>query len=620
MCGIAGCVARPGERPDDAALRRMADAIAHRGPDDTGVEVVDSVGLVHTRLAIVDPSPAGHAPMEHPDGDWWLTYNGEVFNHVDLRAELPEVPWRGGSDTETLLHALAAWGEDAIPRCNGLFAYAALDRRRRRLLLVRDRFGVKPLYWARHAGRLWFASEMRPLLEVGIPRVPRADVLAHAVEVGWANGPLTPVEAIARVTPGTFLEVDLDTLVARERRWYEPVETVDAEWMAALAKAPRPQLVAAVEDALRTSVRRRLMADVPVGTMCSGGLDSSLVTAFAAEAGTVHAFNAAVVDQPGYDEGPWARRVADALGVELHTVELTAESWRAGLVETVRHIEYPLNHESSVPMAQIAGRARNEGMKVLLSGEGADELFGGYGWLHHHDFADFAARRRPAQRAARTLLRALQRRGVLAARTIPDPRPGPGPGVNAYERATIDRGIGAYAHHRRVRRRLEGKLAADLGLYLPHLLNRQDKSTMMRSIETRVPFLDPDLVALALNLPLEARLEPERKAPLRTIAARRLPPGVARREKLGFGFEVGPYLDDAVRPDFLAEGRLREVLGRGADEWRREAPAMLGALLPLSAEIWCRAVLDGEAVEEVEEALWKPGAARAAAAARWVSG
>ena len=144
MCGIAGCVVAAGARPDEEALRRMSAALRHRGPDDDGVAVVGGVGLVHRRLAIVDPSPAGHCPMEHPDGRWWLTYNGEVFNHLELRRSLPAVRWRGGSDTETLLHALAAWDVAAVERCNGLFAYAALDRERRRLLLVRDRFGVKP--------------------------------------------------------------------------------------------------------------------------------------------------------------------------------------------------------------------------------------------------------------------------------------------------------------------------------------------------------------------------------------------------------------------------------------------------------------------------------------------
>src|SRR5437588_8179774 len=269
MCRIAGCVGAEGTRPDEGALERMAAALGHRGPDDRGIETVGNVGLVHTRLAIVDPTPAGHQPMGDRDSGWWLSYNGEVFNHLALRSELDGAGWRSGTDTETLLRALETWGEDAVPRCNGLFAFAALDSRRGRLLLVRDRFGVKPLYVARHAGALWFASELRALLAVGVPPRARRDLLAHSVAYGWANGRETPLEGIDRVLPGTLLDVELATLTVDERRWYDPAAAVDRERSATLASRPRTELAAEVEAALRASVRRRLMADVPLGAMCS---------------------------------------------------------------------------------------------------------------------------------------------------------------------------------------------------------------------------------------------------------------------------------------------------------------------------------------------------------------
>jgi asparagine synthase (glutamine-hydrolysing) len=347
------------------------------------------------------------------------------------------------------------------------------------------------------------------------------------------------------------------------------------------------------------------MADVPLGTMCSGGLDSSLITALAAEAGTVHAFNARIVDQPEWDEGRWAAEVAERVGVELHTVEMTAADWRADLVDVVRHVEYPLTHESSVPMAAIARLACEQGIKVLLSGEGADELFGGYSWTHHHAFADFGARGRPPAAAARAALRALQRRGVLAGRAIPDPMPGPSEEVNAFERAVHDRALRAYAHHSGARRRLEAGLAADLSTYLPHLLNRQDKTTMRHSIETRVPFLDPEVVALALNMPLERRVEPERKAPLREIGRRLLPASVAEREKVGFGFDVARYLGGAVREEFLRDGLLRDELGVPRAGWDGRVPEMCASLGPLTAEIWLRAVARGDSADDVDETLWR---------------
>src|SRR4051812_5927241 len=587
MCGIAGCIVAPGRETDRAALERMADALAHRGPDDRGVEVVGPVGLVATRLSIVDVSPAGHQPMGSADGAWWIAYNGEVFNHLELRERLGPREWHGGSDTETVLAALEAWGDDALPRFNGLFGFAALDRARKRVLLARDRFGVKPLYLARHDGAVWFASEIRALLATGVSARPRPDVLAHAVGYGWAEGPQTPLAGSEGVAPGSLVEVELGSLETAERSWYEPPVAVDAERAAALAEQPRGDLARELEEELRAAVRRRLMADVPVGTMCSGGLDSSLIAAFARDDHPdIRAYNAAVADQPEIDEGPWAERVAEALGIELRTVVLTAEAWRAGLVETALHNEHPLVHESSVPMAMIAGLAHDDGVKVLLSGEGADELFGGYDWVHGLQAREWAAR------GPLRLARAARRRS----RHVEQP---------PYERAVHERALAAYAHHRGARRRYEAALLASLRTYLPHLLNRQDKNTMQRSIETRVPFLDPAVARFALNLPLELRVEPERKALLRDVAAGVLPREVAERPKVGFGFDMGRYLA-AARPEFLGDGALREVLGVARADWGTRVGELRGQplLLATTAEILLRGLTGGESPAAIDRALW----------------
>ena len=573
----------------------MARALGHRGPDDTGIEVYGNVALVHRRLAIVDPSPAGHQPMRLGDG-WALTYNGEVFNHLELRDDLPADGWRGGSDTETLVRALGEWGEEAIPRLNGLFAFAALAPGGRRLLLVRDRLGVKPLYYARHEGALWFASEQRALLAAGIPARPRSDVIRHAVIPGWLNGEVTPLEGILRLTPGTVAEVDCETLELVTRRWWRPATLVDPTRAAELARRSRAEQVEAVQDALRTSVRRRLMADVPVGTLCSGGIDSALITLYAAEAQPgVLALNASIVDQPEFDEARWARQAAERAGAELHTVELSADAFRAGLVRTVEHHEYPLIHPGSVGMVALADLARSNGAKVLLSGEGADELFGGYEWRARADKALFAARRAP-WRAVRAFVRRRRER--------PD-EPAPG-AVAAFEEAVREDARLAYGHHRGVRRRLEAALAADLELYLGHLLNRQDKCTMAGSVETRVPFLDPDVIGLALNLPLEARIEPQRKGVLRDLVRAHFGDAMADRPKRGFDFDAKALIEARADPAFLERGRLREVLATPEDEWvggLRSMPAWWS--LPVwTAEIWCRLVLDGTPRDEVEAALW----------------
>lgn len=587
----------------------MVRSLAHRGPDDSGVAVVGNVGLIHTRLAIVDPTPAGHQPMLDDSGQWAIIYNGEIFNHRELREELPPLSYRGGSDTETLLHGLICSGESFIQRCNGLYAFAALDRRQGRLLLVRDRFGVKPLYFARHRGALWFASEIGALLAAGIPRRPCMDIVRHVLATGWVNGDETPIDGVRRVLPGTMVEVDLASLNVSSRTWYDPADAVDPELVAELANIDRAAAVEMVEAALRTAVRRRLMADVPVGTMCSGGIDSSLVAKFARdEQPAIHAFNASVSDQPDVDEASWAELVANHIGIELHTVRMTAETWRAELVDVVRHIEYPLVHESSVPMSQIARLARSRGVKVLLSGEGADELFGGYPWRHARDYADFAARHQPLHRRSIRALRSTYRRRQRVRGTgsaLDGAGAGPAQGPVEFERAVGDRALRAYAMASGPRRRLAAGLLADLGTYLPHLLNRQDKSTMRCSIETRVPFLDPDLVRLVINMPLEHRVEAQRKGVLRDLTVRHLPPSIAERPKVGFGFDILSYVDGALRPEFLNDGSLRELLGVSSAEWPAETHRAFTALTALTMEIWCRLMLDGSSVESVERELWR---------------
>ncbi|HWS53004.1 MAG TPA: asparagine synthase (glutamine-hydrolyzing) [Pyrinomonadaceae bacterium] len=621
MCGIAGCVLPKGSAPDESLLRLMGGALAHRGPDDTGVEVVGQVGLVHRRLAVVDPSPAGHQPMRDARGRWWLTYNGEIFNHRDLRRELDGVDWRSTTDTETLLCGLGAWGRAVVPRCNGFFAYAALDTARGELLLVRDRFGVKPLYLARHGGALWFASEMGALLAAGVPRKADPAALAEALSTGWVNGAATPLQGVESVAPGAVVTINLDDLSLSRSYWYRPADVVDPERMGRAARRGRAGLRAELEAALRESVRLRLMADVPLGTMCSGGVDSSLVARFAAdEQPGIYAYNVRIADQPDADESRWAEKVAKALRLELRTVNVTAETWRQDLVRVVRHIEYPLRHESSVPMSQIAGLARADGVKVLLSGEGADELFGGYEGRHQPSYAAFVPRSqlwRDRSRTSAAMVAALwhrRGRGVLdtlsamAGRHPSDTLSRTPLGLNGHPPPAPpeSNARAAYAHHEGARAELEAAMLEDIHTFLPHLLNRQDKSTMLHSVETRVPFLDPEVVSFALNLPLETRVTPRRKGILRELARQHLPRGIAERFKFGFGFDVRRYLSDAADPSFLEDGCLRELFRVPREQWRH---AVAGLLRPhvlrfWTGEIWCRLLLEGQPVAAVESALW----------------
>jgi asparagine synthase (glutamine-hydrolysing) len=593
----------------------MIQALAHRGPDETGIKVCDTVGLGHARLAIVDPSTAGHQPMMHPSGRWLLTFNGEIFNHLELRGLLPRADYRGHSDTETLLHAIAEWGEGAIGRCNGMFAFAALDRTKRRLLLARDRFGKKPLYIARHNGALWFASELRSLLAAGIPRRVRRELLAHAAGNRWLHGRETPIEGVGRVAPGTVLRINLETLETTEQRWYDPANVVDPDLAAELAGLSRVQLARRVEAELRESVSRRLMSDAPIGTTCSGGLDSSLISALAREEQPrLVAFNAALDDDPGRDEGRWAEQVAHDLDLELRTVHVSQSSWRRALVPAVEHYEYPLAHESSILIAEISALARSSGVKVLLTGEGADELFGGYSFLHPELYRHFLPRRAQLARAAYRL-RGIGPRGLPAAviraarRRRPRHRLESAEQSDSFERAVAERAENAYDHHAGPRRDLEAALLGDLsGGVLPLLLNRMDKNAMQSSVEARIPFLDPQLVSLVLNLPLEHRVGPEPKGVLRDVGARHLTPQVARRPKqVGLECDMRRYLLAGARPEFLKQGALREALGIEHQRWQAIVSRCGedNALSLWTAEIWCRLMLDDQPRACVESELWK---------------
>ena len=618
MCGIAGCVVAPGREPPRHALEAMAVALTHRGPDDHGILTTGNVGLVNRRLAIVDLSSSGHQPMVDASGRWLLTYNGEIFNHAAIRAELGVNGWRGRSDTETLLRALAVWGEGALTRCNGFFAFAAFDSARRRLLLARDRFGVKPLYLARWDGGLWFASEMRALLAAGVPARARRDVLMDVAAPVWPAGRQTPLEAIERMPPGGLVSFDTETLHAVEHQWYRLADAVDPALARELEGLSRAELTDRLESELRGSVRRRLLGDVPVGTACSGGLDSSLVTAFARdeEPGVV-AFNASLVDEGRVDEGRWGEIAARGLGVELETVRITAADWRSALVGAVAHHEYPLSAEgSSVPISLLAKRARQRGLKVLLTGEAADELFGSYPLAYGREFRHFST---PLPVLRRMVEAGRQPRGLAALGRIAIDRLRDRRGANLSNDDLSDeaeawrelvRGTSqrAYTHHPGPRGRLEAVLL--MGLWLgsfSYLLRRMDKDLMAHSVETRMPFLDLQVVNFAVNTPLEQRVGPAVKGILRDVAGRHLPRQIVRRAKQpGMVFRAGRRIAEAARADFLEQGYMRDLLELPVERWRRLARETKDYGRLWTAEIWCRLFIAGQDVATVERDLWVP--------------
>jgi asparagine synthase (glutamine-hydrolysing) len=625
MCGIAGCVLPAGGRPSIERLAAMRDALAHRGPDGSGIEILGNVGLVHTRLAIVDVSERAHQPMRHPNGQWWISFNGEIFNHQAIRSELAGEPFTSDGDTETLLHALARWGTDVLPRLNGQFAFAAVDLTARRMLLARDRFGIKPLYFVWSDDGFWFASEPAALLAAGIEPSARADIWPSLVDWSCYSEEATLLAGVRRMPPGSWIEIALDTSTLTTHQWDSAARHVDPERQRQLQTRPRQALVSELEGTLRTAVHDALLSDVPVGTLCSGGVDSSLITALAMEVKSdLVAFGARYKGDRALDEGPAVQRVADSLGIELELLEVTKPGWRSGFVEATLHFGDPLATASSVTIAQMAERARRRGIKVLLTGEGADELFAGYAAIQAGPLASYLS---PTQRATRRAervvlghplgtLRSVAGRLKRLARTrapadmVEPDGADPESGKPESSEAALSETEAAYLNHPGPTGALERSLLSNLDFTLSHLLNRMDKNMMQVSVEARVPFLDPRVVELALNLPLDARVGPWSKGILRDVARRVLPWRIAHRPKIyGMEYDAGAWIEDAADPRFLSHGMFREVFAiptQTFDEALSEARGSWRVRL-WSAEVWCRSVFAGESAQTIEKELWPQG-------------
>ena len=369
MCGIAGTVDILFS--DEDALHAMR----HRGPDGRGGVALTVSGrmvrLLHARLSILDLSPAGHQPMQSRDGRWWVTFNGEIYNHLELRERL-EGPFRGHSDTETLVELIASQGVDAIlPWLNGMFAFSALDTLEGKLYLARDPFGIKPVYFYHEGPRFAFASEVRTLKAMGLAAdgVDR-EALQLFLALRYTPSPVTLHRGVRRLPPGHVLEIDIESGSGRESAYVSPRAERFSGSLGEAAEAYR--------ERLKQAVRRQLLSDVPVGILLSGGIDSALIAAMAGEAG--HALPAFTV---GFGGGHGECEIGDAaetarvLGLPFHPVEVSPDSLRDALPGIVGSMEEPLGTTSVMPMWHLVQRARQD-VTVVLTGQGTDEPWGGY--------------------------------------------------------------------------------------------------------------------------------------------------------------------------------------------------------------------------------------------------
>ena len=598
MCGICG-IAMPtgGSTPSRAMIERMCDCIAHRGPDDHGAYFADSVALGHRRLSIVDLAH-GQQPMTNEDRTCWISFNGEIYNHAELRAGLVAKghQYQTASDTESILHLYEEEGPAGFTALRGMFAFAIWNDKEQTLVLGRDHSGIKPLYYALTAeGELLFGSEVKALFASGLLTAQvDTEVLPEYFATGHVSGERTLLLGVQKLPPGHWLTWRRGAL-RMGRFWSLP------ERPAAAGDAVQDGMEETAAEFWRRfveSVESQLMSDVPLGAFLSGGLDSSLMVAAMTHLGVqnIETFSVGYADRDA-NELPFARVVASLFKTRHHEVELSATDFLNGLPRLTWHRDFPLTFPASVPLAAVAEAASGH-VKVVLTGEGSDELFAGYGRypraLINLRWGGRLDRRLPA--AARKALRMVAGGlgdGFVGSRVRRSFLAQEGSVVGAFLEPFSD--FGATDRLRLLdsspdpfarlvsmvdlslleRDPLEALLRLDQSTYLEELLMKQDTMSMAASIESRVPFLDHLLREWASQIPSHLKLAGwTGKALVRVTAMRHLPPGIVEARKRGFPVPLARWFRLPAGREMLETFALADMRDTGL---RREFPRQLAS-------------------------------------------
>lgn len=630
MCGICGVVARNNGRPvTESLLKAMNDAMHHRGPDDAGYYRDDWAGLAMRRLSIIDLS-TGHQPIPNEDNTIWIVFNGEIYNYLALRQKLEASghQFRTHSDTEAILHAYEEYGDDCVQHLNGMFGFAIWDSRQRRLLVARDRVGIKPMYYYVSPQHVIFGSELKAVIaHPAVPREINYAALDQFLTLEYIPSPHSIFAGVAKLPAGHRLVVEADAEPRIEQYWnipFAPLAYSDAE------------AVDALTELIRDAVKIRLMADVPLGAFLSGGIDSSTIVSFMSELSTtpVRTFSIGFGD-PTYNELPYARMVAEAFKTQHYEEFLEADINELAL-RLVSHFDEPFGDFSIFPTFLVSEVARRF-VKVTLSGDGGDELFAGYDTY-------------VAQRMDRQIYGRFPR--FLRQQTLPwlldqiPPRPAKKGLVNKAKRFIEGAALPeAWQHTRwmmfmqdsdkaqlftpRVSRHLNGdtpgalmaryfqQAAAadplaqqqyvDVKTYMvDDILVKVDRMSMAASLEARVPLLDHRIVEFALNLPPHLKLNgSETKSILRQVVANRLPPAVLNKPKEGFSIPLKHWLRAEMKPlmtDLLAADTVRRrgyfdadvVSGWVSDHLARKANHSHRLWALMVFELWHQQVFEGK--------------------------
>ena len=578
MCGICGlATASTSDHIDETRLNAMRDAIAHRGPDGFGARCAAGVGLGHRRLSIIDVA-GGAQPLSNEDGTVWVTFNGEIYNYGELTRRLIRLGhvFRTHSDTEVLVHAYEEYGADFVTHLNGMFAFAIHDVRRGRVLLARDHLGIKPLFYSVDAGTLVFGSEIKAVV-AGLGRTPRLrpDALQEYLIFRYVAGRGSFFEDVHRLEPGHFAIWE-DGKLSLHRFWSPPTSIITTP--ARLADAAEE-----VERLLVASVESQMMSEVPLGAYCSGGVDSGLVTGYAAKASPYQLETFVVAfDDPAWDESSLAAQTAARFGTNHHSVMAAPSEFLELLPKLIWHNDEPLSHPNAVPLYQLSRFAR-QSVTVALTGEGADELFCGYPRYH---IAQLRGKLEVLPSSSRRLLAGVARimpghraakLADLTSRSLDDSLIF-NSAYLAPELVGLLTGFevkGALDERRRLlglARTSEDNVATlsryEVLTYLGCALDRMDRMSMAASLEGRVPFLDIPLVEHALQMPTNLKLSGrETKRVLKYLARRQLSSDVATRSKSGFGVPLAEWFRSPILAPAIE--RLRDPAHPAAKHFQR---------------------------------------------------
>jgi asparagine synthase (glutamine-hydrolysing) len=539
MCGITGILTLDGSPAKRETVEKMNGTIAHRGPDGHGFFVDGPVGLGHRRLSIIDLE-SGSQPMRSANGQATLVFNGEIYNYPTLREDLLKkgYPFQTHSDTECILALYQLEGEEGFKKLSGMFAFALWDARQKRLLLVRDRAGMKPLYFATVRGHFVFASEIKAI-RAAFPEVE--DIDRSAVNFYFSRqyigGETTIFQKVKKVKPGVWLDVRPDGKILETQYWQ--LTPLQGGRGVSLAEAEKR-----TDELLANAVRSHLIADVPVGVFLSGGLDSSTILSYAAEQSErkLQTFSVGFGENNELNETHFAKKLAQRYGTEHHEIHVTEPEVLDCLPHIIRHMDQPLADYAVLP-TYVMSRFAAQHVKVVLSGEGADELFGGYKRYHAYalfdrlPFSGFFKNWLPGP----SVFKPCDRKQLLNPDVFIE-----NPLLPQEQQLLFDKNYFAPAGH------VNSMLYTDLHNWLvDDLLMKVDKMGMLASLEARIPFLDHTLVEYVASL--DGRLKvslKEKKILLRRVATKRLPPEIFNRPKHGFTVPVGDWLRGALRETF----------------------------------------------------------------------